>query len=193
MITKFYFMETNDLLIWEKVRTGDVDSLRILHDRFYYTLYSYADNYLKDSFVAEELVSSCFIKLWMCRKNIIIEKSVKSYLFLMLRNRIIDEIRKPLGKIILQSDSLPEIPDETIINKHDFYAELYLAIRKLPEKRRDILELAVFDGLTYKEIANKLGITVNTVKTQISRAYQFLKENLDPQNFIFFCLRLKNI
>ncbi len=184
-------MEADDLLIWEKIRTGNVDSLRVLHDRYYYPLCSFANSYLNDLSLAEELVSDCFVKLWMHRENVIIEKSVKSYLFLMLRNLIVDQSRKSKRKIILQSGPLPDLPDEAVINKYDFYAELYIAIRKLPEQRRKILELAAFDAFSYKEIADKLGITINTVKTQMSRAYQFLKEELNPGSFMFFYLWLK--
>ncbi len=75
-----------------------------------------------------------------------------------------------------------------LINRHEFYAELYTAINKIPDQRRRILELAAFESLTYKEIAQQLNISVNTVKTQMGRAYQFLKEELDPKNFLLLHL-----
>ena len=58
--------------------------------------------------------------------------------------------------------------------------------RAYPKKEGIILELAIFESCTYQEIAEKLGITKNTVKTQMVRAYKFLKESLDPADFFFF-------
>jgi len=181
-------MDTNDQLIWENIRNGNVGSLRVLHDRYYFQLCSYANKYLPDLSLCEELVSDCFVKLWLQREHILIQKSVKAYLFFMLKNRIVDHIRKAGKNFILNSNSLPDLPDEEMMNKQDFYAELYHAIKKLPEQRRHILELAAFDSLTYKEIAKRLNISVNTVKTQMGRAYRFLKEELDPKNFLLFYL-----
>lgn len=175
----------DDQYIWGNINKGEVESLRILHDKYYNQMWLWASNYLHNESVAEELVSDCFIKLWDQRKHIIIEKSLRSYLYLMLRNMIVSYIRKTKGKLEVGSERLPDIPDEDSINYYEFYAELYFAISKIPDQRRKILELAAFESLTYKEIASQLNISVNTVKTQMGRAYQFLKEELDPKNFIF--------
>ena len=177
-----------DLAIWEKMRAGNVESLRILHDRYFVQLCSWANQFISDKLLSEELVSDCFVKLWLQREHILIQKSVKGYLFFMLRNLIVDYSRKTHIRFIRGMDSLPDFPDEEMIDSQDFYAELYQAIQKLPEQRRKILELAAFNSLTYKEIAEQLHISVNTVKTQMGRAYQFLKEELDPKSFFLFHL-----
>lgn len=181
----------DDQSVWDKIVEGDVDALRILHDKYYSQMWLWASKYTRNESLAEELVSDCFIKLWDHRQNIIIEKSLKSYLFLMLRNQIVSQSRKSKHEIVIGSDKLPDLPDELTINNQDFYAGLYAAIHKIPEQRRKILELAVFESLSYKEIAAQLGISVNTVKTQMGRAYQFLKEELDPKNFLLFHFFLK--
>lgn len=178
----------DDQNIWAEIVQGDVLALRNLHDKYYYQLWLWASKYTHDETLAEELVSDCFIKLWERRKEILIEKSLRSYLYLMLRNQMVSEHRKSKKQIVFNSENLPDMPDEATINNQDFYADLYRAIRKIPDQRRKILELAVFDSLTYKEIAFRLGISVNTVKTQMGRAYQFLKEELDPKSFLLFSL-----
>jgi len=109
----------------------------------------------------------------------------------MLRNQMVSEHRKTKNKLVFTSDNLPDLPDEVTINNQEYYADLYRAIQKIPEQRRKILELAAFDSLTYNEIAARLNISVNTVKTQMGRAYQFLKEELDPKNFLLFSLLQK--
>ena len=175
-----------DQLIWDRIVNGDVVALSMLHDKYYYQLWLWAHKFTLDGPLAEELVADCFIKLWDHRQHICIEKSIKSYLYLMLRNQIISQWRKAKHHIVIGSDQLPDLPDEETINQMDFYAGLYQAIQKIPEQRRKILELAAFESLTYKEIAERLDISVNTVKTQMGRAYQFLKQELDPKTFLLF-------
>ena len=177
-----------DQQIWSKIVESDVSALSILHDKYYYQLWLYARQITKDESIADELVSDCFIAIWNNRHKIIIEKSLKAYLVLMVRNRAVSFLRKTKTNILVDPKTIPDLEDEPELKNQEFYAELYKAIEKLPSQRRRILELAAFESLSYKEIANKLDISINTVKTQMGRAYQFLKEELDPKNFILFSL-----
>ncbi len=181
----------DDQNIWSKIINGDVDALRILHDKYYYQMWLWASKYTRNEALAEELVSNCFIRLWERRQHIFIEKSLKSYLFLMVRNQIVSQARKSKHELVFGYKNLPDVPDEVTISDQDYYATLYRAIQKIPEQRRKILELAAFESFTYKEIAAQLNISVNTVKTQMGRAYQFLKEELDPGSFMLFHFFLK--
>jgi len=182
----------DDLSLWKNIRNGDTRSLKVLHDRYYWQMRLYAIKIYHNQGGLEEAVSDCFIKLWTKRAEIFIERSVKSYLFLMLRNGLIDLIRKKRDIILLEVSSLPEVPDIEAENEFDHYARLYTALEKLPEQRRRILELAVFESYSYAQIAERLNISVNTVKTQIGRAYRFLKEELDPRSInLLFLLQSK--
>lgn len=182
----------DDLTLWNNIRKGDTRALKVLHDRYYYQMCLYAIKIYHSQSGMDEAVSDCFIKLWTRRNDIVIERSVKSYLFLMLRNGLIDLTRKKTGIILLEVNSLPELPDNDTQNEFDHYARLYHALEKLPEQRRRILELAVFESFTYAQIAEKLQISINTVKTQIGRAYRFLKEELDPKSIqLLFLLQSK--
>lgn len=170
----------DDLKLWEKIRKSDTLALKVLHDRYYYQLYLYAQKLYHNQCGLDEAVADCFIKLWTGRDDLVIIHSVKSYLFLMVHNGFIDNIRRKKAIILLDISSLPELPDQESELELDHFSRLYIALEKLPEQRRRILELAVFESCTYAQIACKLQISVNTVKTQIGRAYRFLKEELDP-------------
>lgn len=183
----------DDQLIWNKIVEGDVNALRQLHDKYYYQLLLWANKHVQGSDLAEELVSDCFIKLWERRGQIFIEKSLKSYLFLMLRNHIASYHRQTKQTVVVNAETIPDVPDEATANQLEFYSELYQIILKIPAQRRQILELAAFESLSYQEIATKLNISVNTVKTQMGRAYQFLKEELDPKNFLLFSLFCRSV
>lgn len=181
----------NELKLWGNIQNDDIKALEELHDRYFYQMCLFAKKSVHDDQLIENLVSDCFIKLWENRKNIEIKSSLKSYLYRILRNRIIDYFRKKQEATEILEE-LPDIPDEPVFDEQKRYVKLYRALEKLPEQRRKILELAVFDSLSYLEIADKLDISKNTVKTQIARAYRFLKERLEPRDFYFFCLLQKN-
>jgi RNA polymerase sigma-70 factor (ECF subfamily) len=152
----------------------------------------FAKKTVHDNQLIENIVSNCFIKIWESRKNIEIKTSLKSYLYQILRNQIIDHYRGKQESMELMDD-LPDIPNEIEFDEQERYAKLYKAILKLPEQRKTILELAVFDSLSYQQIADKLGISKNTVKTQMGRAYRFLKESLEPRDFYFLCVLQKKL
>ena len=181
----------DDLTLWKNIQNGDTRSLKVLHGRYYYQMYLYAKKIYHNHSGLEEAVSDCFIKLWSKRNEIVIERSVKSYLFVILRNSLFDLIRKKNGIILFDVISLPEIPDTETQNELDQYAMLYNALEKLPQQRRLILELAVYESCSYAQIAEKLDISINTVKTQMGRAYRFLKEELDPRSINLFFMSFR--
>ena len=171
----------DDLILWKSIRNGDPRALKVLHDRYYLLMYRYAHKLYANQSGLDESISDCFIKLWTKRRDILIERSVKSYLFLMLSNGMIDRTRKRTGIILVDFMSITEPADILDIDDFDYNDLLYKALEKLPEQRRRILELAVFESFSYAQIAGKLQISINTVKTQIGRAYRFLKEELDSE------------
>jgi RNA polymerase sigma-70 factor (ECF subfamily) len=181
-----------DKKLWEKIKNGDTCALQVLHDRYYYQLYLYARKIYNHPSVLDEAVSDCFIKLWTRRKELLIERSVRSYLFLMLRNGMIDLLRKKKHHVYFEDGAVPDLPTDDYHSELDRFASLYDAINKLPDQRRRILELAVFESCTYIQVAEKLHISINTVKTQIGRAYRFLKEELDPKSMhLLFLLKAR--
>lgn len=178
-----------DKYLWENIKKGSKTDFKQLHDRYFNQLCLYAFKFAKEPEIMEELVSDCFIKLWENRKKIEIKTSVKHYIFLMLRNGIIDHQRQK--KFLTQSlDDISEPANEDFFDEQKDYAVLYSVLEKLPEQRRLILEMAVFDSLSYNQIAEKLQISRNTVKTQISRAYRFIREKFTSERLLigFFLL-----
>jgi RNA polymerase sigma-70 factor (ECF subfamily) len=182
-----------DTKLWENIRKGDKGALKILHKKYYHQMYLYAVKSTGvDINLAEELVSDCFIKIWESRSSIQIHYSLRQYIYLMLHNLIIDYFRKKRIRTVSLTEDIRVPLDIKEFDDQKQYATLYQLLDKLPPQCRRILDLAIFESLTYNEIALKLQISKNTVKTQIGRAYRFLKENLDPNDFNFFILVLKN-
>ncbi|TKG90777.1 RNA polymerase sigma-70 factor [Puteibacter caeruleilacunae] len=174
-----------DLKLWENIQNGDMKALNELHIRYFHQMCLFAKQSFRDDQLVENIVSDCFIKLWENRSKLEIKISLKSYLFRILRNLIIDHHRKR-QELVDIVEEFPEVAEETEFDAQLRYVKLYKAIAKLPEQRRKILELAAFESLSYQEIADKLNISKNTVKSQIGRAYRFLKETLEPRDFYLF-------
>lgn len=144
--------------------------------------------------MAKEMVHSGFIKLWDARHNLAPGVSPRNYLYKIISNNILDnlkhqKIRQQYARFILQS-----VPGDAAadgfenIDVKQLQAEIDAAIGELPEQMRRIFEMSRFEGLKYGEIAERLNISVKTVETQISRALTKLREKL--ASWLSFCIIL---
>ena len=79
-----------DKRLWEDIKSGDKKALNKLHEKYFHQMCLYANKSTNNSGIVEELVSDCFIKIWGTRQKIDIKVSVKNYIFIMLRNNIVD-------------------------------------------------------------------------------------------------------
>lgn len=186
-----------DEQIWIKVKSGDRKAFRYLFEEYYSSLCLYANSVINNLELSQDLVSDCFVRIWERKENIEIQSSVKHYLLLSVRNSIYSYLRSPesrksdLNSIIEKLENTPV--EEYNLEKEEALARIQKLINELPEQRKLILELAAFKGKTYKEIAAILNISVNTVNTQMSRAYSFLRDNLNSEDLLllFFFKNIK--
>ncbi len=157
---------------------------------YYPGLLNFAKKYVREKNAAEEIVDDLFIHLWEIRKKLQIRDSLEAYLFRSVYNRCISYIRNKNKQANLTSEialsldnklySIPETstsPLNQIINK-ELRDQLNQALNELPEKCREIFILSREYGLKYEEIAEKLNISKNTVKTQLKIALKRLRESL---------------
>ena len=176
---------------WNKIKAGDKQAFRLIFDEYYSPLCLYANSFINDLDTAEDIVSDFFIKICEKRESIEIKFSVKQYFLFSVKNSVYSYLRSAANKITDIEPILKKI-DNTPLEEYDLEKEEVLLqvdklIEKLPEQRRKILKLSVFERKSYMEISDILGISVNTVNTQISRAYKFLRDNLDDYHlFLLF-------
>jgi len=176
---------------WGKIRQGDKSVFGKMFDCYYQPLCSFVFAYIKDKQVVEDIVIDCFVKIWEERASFKIKSSLQNYLVTIVKNSTIDYLRKRQPQLTELENLSCSIPDEEQDPLKDagVLNQLYEAVNKLPEQRRLILKMAVYEGKSYAQIASELHISINTVKTQISRSYKFLKGELDvTQRTLYFLL-----
>jgi len=162
------------------ITNKDKQKFSHLFETHHAALFRFANTYVCCPSQAEDIVQEVFIKLWES-PDIRINKSIKSYLFLMVRNRCIDHLRslniedknnKKLIEALILSDSANIEFDDEVSSK------IKSAIMELPEQCRNVFHMHIFDGLKHAEIAEELGISESAVKVQVYRAKNKLRDRL---------------
>ncbi|MCW3804491.1 RNA polymerase sigma factor [Plebeiibacterium marinum] len=170
-----------ELIDWRKIKNGNKTEFDRMFDYYYHPLCSFAYTYLKNTQIVEDVVIELFSSIWETRGALNIKSSLKNYLLTLTKNHSIDLIRK--NKIhhvgIEHATGLISEEEDVLFDDVDIVNKLHDLINKLPDQRRKILKLAVYEGKSYAQIAEELDISINTVKTQMSRAYKYLKEKLN--------------
>jgi RNA polymerase sigma-70 factor (ECF subfamily) len=181
-------MALSDNKIWERIKKGNSKSFELLFSRYHSRLCLYSFRLVADEAAAEEIVNDVFLKIWNKRKEIQINVGIKPYLFRCVFNasndylnqnrfakqRIHLEIDQQISDLVrLNEDYIFDLLESEEVDK-----DVMNAIELLPKQCRIIFCLSRFEMLTYSEISEKLNISVNTVKTQISRALDSLRKQL---------------
>jgi RNA polymerase sigma-70 factor, ECF subfamily len=133
---------------------------------------------------AAETVQKVFVALWEQRQMVDENKPLGEYLYSITRYMIYNDFRRKVYKQAVfdhfslnSSEKNDSTKDEVLFD--ELLAFLESQIEKLPERQREILKLSRYEGLSYRQIAQKLNITQNTVDTQIRRALDFLRYKLE--------------
>lgn len=172
---------------------GDETALETLYGRYGGPAYSLAFRIVRDQGAAEEVVQDAFVSVWN-RADTYDPASGKLYSWLLaiVRNRAIDELRKPAtSRRNAQRTDLREVLEGSVSETSEgvgaeaaWISELREivrhAVQKLPESQREVIELAYLRGLSQREISEKTGTPLGTVKTRTRLALDKLRRSLEP-------------
>ena len=161
---------------------ADEDAFRQIFDLYVHQVYQFIFDYVKEKTESEDLTQMVFIKIWEYKCNINIDKSFEGYLFTIAHRNVLDHIKKKATRERKITSHLSEneqiissLTSEDFINKHNFNSVYHKAIESLPLKRKEIFILSRHHGLSNKEIASQLDLSIKTVENQMTSALSALK------------------
>jgi RNA polymerase sigma-70 factor, ECF subfamily len=178
-------MEYPDQKLISAILEGDLGAYEELFKKYYVYLCFVAEHIIRNRSDAEEIVSDVFVRLWNLKGRTEIISSVKAYLIRSVHNASLNYIEQ--NAVRLKSTGRLSSADLKVLAWDSDYplGQLYEkelqdilenCIKELPEACREIFLLSRDRDMKYTEISNKLGISVNTVKTQIKIALSRLRE-----------------
>lgn len=164
------------------LRQDNKEAFSLLFQKYYTDLVLFCGSFVRDKSSCEDIVQSIFLKLWNDRRSIRIETSLKSYLLRAVRNSCFDEFRHL--EIVRQYESDPDhsvldcYDTDNYILYSDLSAHLQQALDQLPAAYREAFEMNRFEGLKYREIAEKLNVSERTVEVRVGKALEILRKQL---------------
>ena len=167
------------------IKEGYTKSFELLFRKYYQGLCNYCMGILGDAEKTEDVVQDAFVYLWENRRRINIKTSLKSYLYQSVRHGALKVIRsQPLEqRHISRLTEFIEYLEQSEFSEEELSGlqKVEQAIEELPSQCKSVFLMSLVDEKSYKQIADELGISLNTVKTHISKAYRLIREK--AQNY----------
>lgn len=178
----------------KKLREGDSFAFEVLFYKYRNKVKGFAVKLVPAQVDPEEIVQEVFVRVWLKKEMINPEKEFQSYLFSIAKHMVLDHLKSAVNRKLyfvgehFQQDLLF---DEGVENSfaEDTEVKLQKLIAEIPERRREIFRLSRFEGMSYKQIAERLNISENTVDSQIRNALNFLRKEFRKMvvlGFLFF-------
>ncbi len=170
----------------------DEASFHWLYDEYYKSLVAYAMHLTGNQDLGEDIVQEVFVHIYDTRQQFTSFPSLRSYLYNSVRNRCVDDKRhrgvvEVYNKTMASQGEASTEDDEANSYREEFYRRLFRLIDAMPLRQRTVFVEAM-NGKSNKEIADALGVSIDTVKTQKKRGLKILREKLNRHEFIFVLL-----
>ncbi|MDP2335957.1 MAG: RNA polymerase sigma-70 factor [Bacteroidota bacterium] len=175
----------NDTEALLQMADGNLTAYRFLFDHHFSDLCNFLLLYLHSKELSEEIALEIFTYIWEKREILQIKATFKSFLFASAKNKAISLHRKEHKAVFTsieagESTMTEDSSSQHIMENNELREIIDAAISKLPEKSRQIYQLAWEENMSHKEIAGKLGITPKTVENHVGIALRKLRESLKP-------------
>ncbi len=172
-----------------QLRKGNVSAFNLIFKNYNQKVFNFCLQLLKKQQDAEEVTQEVFTALWQNRERMAVNTSLSAYIYSIARNHIYNIYRKSFYiqayiEYLNVNEKKPELFTEDEVLYNELNRFLNEAIEDLPPKRKEVFKLSRFDGLTYKEIAERMKISENTVDVQIRKALGFLRNAFEDYYLI---------
>ena len=177
----------------EAISRGCHESFELLFHQNKDFLFHYAFRVLRSKEAADDMVQKTFIKLWQAKSKVSNVNSVKGYLFTILRNLVLDYLKKASREQSLKDDlklriQISHLKPEADLIYSDLEKIAYQAIESLPSQRKLIFKMNRENGFSYNEIASQLNISENTVKVSMYKSLNHIRHYLSTHTDLSFGL-----
>ena len=181
---------------------GDEDAFCELYAAYKNRLIYFAMRFLKSREYAEDIFQDAFTVVWQGRRFINPDASFSAYLYTIVRNRILNQLRDLANQDKLREQILSQAVDYTNNTKETVFANdlrqfIVRALQQLTPRQREIFEMSREQQMSHREIAEALGISVNTVQESISISLRILRTYLEKNSaagadlvLLLICLNL---
>ncbi len=173
----------SDSITINSIWKGDEEAFKRFFESFYPSLMVIAGNCLNDREAARDIVQDAFVYFWSKREEIYSIPSARYYLYKYVKHRSLNYLRDKQGHQEISENIVESniVCRDTIIEEESYLA-IHHAMESLSQQGQRVIELTL-DGYKISEIAELLGVTVNTVKTLKLRAFRVMRKGLDGQLF----------
>lgn len=170
-----------DTSLLSAIKHGDEKAFDMLFRKYYSMLCAYGHKFVELE-EAEECVQDAFLWLWENREVMVVQSSLSSYLFAIVHHRALNRINQKEVKSRVENYFCEEM--QSLIEDPHFYhieeltRRIQEAVAALPESYREAFVMHRFKDMTYKEIADLLGVSPKTVDYRIQQALKQLRVDL---------------
>ncbi|MCB4807837.1 RNA polymerase sigma-70 factor [Tamlana sp. 62-3] len=175
-------MILTDKNIVSRLKKGDFAAYKVMFEKYYKPLCVYAFKYTDSYALSEDIVQDFFVKFWDDKLYLKLNKKIGPYLYTSVKNNALQVLKKQrkfhFHDIENEVDKLITVENFEVNSLVSEYDKLHKEVEALPLKCREVFKAIVLDNQKYKDVALKMGVTVNTVKTQHSRALKQLRNSL---------------
>lgn len=177
------------------LRSGNQKGMELLFDAYYKPLVVWADTFLRDVNMAEDVVQDFFFSIWNNKVYLnFFPSTLASLLYVSVRKRCLNRMDKQdVFHHAVDLDHVDLAFEEYNENHDAIVSKVLDEIALLPERSRDVVNGVFVEGLKYWEVAERYGISVSTVKTLLGLSVKKLRERLNEELFagflLFFCTR----
>ncbi|UMB52578.1 RNA polymerase sigma-70 factor [Lutibacter sp. A64] len=172
----------SNLELANRIANSDQTAFNILYNKLWEKLYVFSQSIIMDEAEAKDILQEVWIDYWNRRKEISIKHNIEAYLYQAVRYKTYNILRNKKFNTIQLEVSYELSVDASIELNYDLeetHLRLNNYISKLPSRCQEIFTLSRNEGLSNKEIADKIGISIRTVENQISIALNSIKKNME--------------
>lgn len=169
--------------LFELVKLGNDTAFKTIYNRYFDVMYIHAYRKLNDREEARDVVQEVFANIWSKRTVLVLKISLQAYLYISIRNRILNIIaHKHVQSVHIQS--LQHLINQGVcqtdylVREKELRAIIEEEIAALPNKMQEIFEMSRNQYLSHKEIASALDLSEHTVKKQVNNALRILRTKL---------------